>query len=161
MNGQVWRVSAGEDQADERAGVAGLSWRVSGRRAGRCRAAQLASIRQMSRQVSRRSGGEYQANEQAGVARLWCRVSGRVAGRCREAQLASIRQMSRKQKTAYEMVVCNWSSDVALPISGRCRGAQLASIRQMSGQVSRSSAGEYQADEQAGVARLWWRVSGR
>ena len=59
---------------------------------------------------------------------------------------------------------------------GRCRGAQLASISQMSGQVSRGSAGEYQADEragvarllgeyqadeQAGVARLSWRVSGR
>ena len=37
----------------------------------------------------------------------------------------------------------------------------LASIRQMSGQVSRGSAGEYQADERAGVARLSWRVSGR
>ena len=37
----------------------------------------------------------------------------------------------------------------------------LASIRQMSRQVSRGSAGEYQADEQAGVARLRWRVSGR
>ena len=32
---------------------------------------------------------------------------------------------------------------------------------QMSRQVSRGSAGEYQADEQAGVARLRWRVSGR
>ena len=39
--------------------------------------------------------------------------------------------------------------------------AQLASIRQMSRQVSRGSTGEYQADEQAGVARLHWRVSGR
>ena len=39
--------------------------------------------------------------------------------------------------------------------------AQLASIRQMSGQVSPGSAGEYQADERAGVARLSWRVSGR
>ena len=29
------------------------------------------------------------------------------------------------------------------------------------GQVSRGSAGEYQADERAGVARLSWRVSGR
>ena len=28
-------------------------------------------------------------------------------------------------------------------------------------QVSRGSAGEYQADEQSGVARLRWRVSGR
>ena len=41
------------------------------------------------------------------------------------------------------------------------RAAQLASIRQMSGQVSRGSAGDYQADERAGVARLSWRVSGR
>ena len=39
--------------------------------------------------------------------------------------------------------------------------AQLASIRQMSSQVSRGSAGDYQADEQAGVARLRWGVSGR
>ena len=31
---------------------------------------------------------------------------------------------------------------------------QLASIRQMSRQLSRGSAGEYQADERAGVARL-------
>ena len=28
-------------------------------------------------------------------------------------------------------------------------------------ELSRGSAGEYQADEQAGVARLCWRVSGR
>ena len=33
-------------------------------------------------------------------------------------------------------------------------------IRQMSRQVSRGSAGEYQVDEQAGVVRLTWRVSG-
>ena len=30
MSGQVWRESPGEYQADERAGVARLSWRVSG-----------------------------------------------------------------------------------------------------------------------------------
>ena len=35
--------------------------------------------------------------------------------------------------------------------------AQLASIRQMSRQVSRGSAGEYQADEQADVAVKWSR----
>ena len=34
-----------------------------------------------------------------------------------------------------------------------------ASIRKMSKQVSLGSAGEYQADEGAGVARLSWRVS--
>ena len=39
--------------------------------------------------------------------------------------------------------------------------APLASIRQMSRQVSRGSAGEYQSDEQAGVALLTWRVSVR
>ena len=38
--------------------------------------------------------------------------------------------------------------------------AQLARIRLMSGNVSRGSAGEYQADERAGVARLSWRLSG-
>ena len=57
------RGSAGDYQADERAGVARLSWRVSGRWAGRCHAAQLAIIRQMSGQVSRGSAGEYQADE--------------------------------------------------------------------------------------------------
>ena len=84
------RGSVGEYQADEQAGVARLRWRVSGRCAGRCRAAQLASIMQMSRQVSRGSAGEYQADvqdvlrgsageyqadEQAGVERLSCRSS--------------------------------------------------------------------------------------
>ena len=51
-----------------------------------------------------------------------------------------------------------------LPLSGGSdgkSGAQLASIRKMSKQESRGSVGEYQADEQAGVARLSWRVSGR
>ena len=43
----------------------------------------------------------------------------------------------------------------------RSRAAPLASIKQMSRQVWRDSAGEYQADERAGVAGLSWRVSGR
>src|SRR5574341_347462 len=77
MSGQVARGSAGEKQAEERAGVARLSGRVSGRGAGRCRAAQLASIRQRSGQVSRGSAGEYHSDERAGVARLSWRVSGR------------------------------------------------------------------------------------
>ena len=42
--------------------------------------------------------------------------------------------------------------------AGRCRAAQLESFRQMSRHVSRGSAGKYQADEQACVARLRWRV---
>ena len=77
------RGSPGEYQENEQAGVAGIRFRVSGTGAVRCRVAQLASIRQMSRQVSRGqlaiirqmsrqvsrgSAGEYQADEQAGVA---------------------------------------------------------------------------------------------
>ena len=42
---------------------------------------------------------------------------------------------------------------------GRCRAAQLANIRQMSRQVSRGSAGEYQADEQTAVTGLRLRLS--
>ena len=38
--------------------------------------------------------------------------------------------------------------------------AQLAIFRKMSRQVLRGSAGEYQADEQAGVPPLSWRFSG-
>ena len=77
MSRQVSRGSAGEYQADEQAGVALLSWPVSGIGTGWCRAAELSSIRQMSRQVSRGSAVEYQADEQAGVAGLNWRASGR------------------------------------------------------------------------------------
>ena len=70
MNRQVSRVSGGDYQADEQAGVEQLRWRLSGRRAGRCHVAQLAYIKQMSRQVLRGSAGDNQADEQAGVARL-------------------------------------------------------------------------------------------
>ena len=42
--------------------------------------------------------------------------------------------------------------------TGSLKGGEKAWV---SRQVSRGSAGEYQADEQAGVARLSWRVSGR
>ena len=58
--------------------------------------AQLAIIKQMSRQVSRGSAVDYQANEQAGVTRLSWPESSRRAGRCRAAQLAYIKQMSRQ-----------------------------------------------------------------
>ena len=46
-------------------------------------------------------------------------------------------------------------------MSGRCRVAPVEIIKQMSGQVSRGSAGDYQGDERAGVARLSWRLSSR
>ena len=55
--------------------------------------AQLAIIKQMSRQVSRGSAGDYQADEQADVAWLSWRLSSRRAGRDRAAQLAIIKQM--------------------------------------------------------------------
>ena len=74
---QVSRGSAGDYQADEQAGIAGLRWPQSSRGPGKCRAPQLAIIKQMSGQVSRGSGADYQADEQAGVARLSWRVSGR------------------------------------------------------------------------------------
>ena len=77
MSRQVSRGSAGHYQAEEQAGVARLSCRLSGRRAGRCCAAQLAIIRQMSRQVSSSSAGDYQVEEQAAVARLSWRTSSR------------------------------------------------------------------------------------
>ena len=55
-------------------------------------------------------------------------------------------------------------------VQGQDQGSQMtvdsaqinagASIRLMSGQVSWGSAGEYQADERAGVVGISWRVSG-
>ena len=44
---------------------------------------------------------------------------------------------------------------------GGWRAADHGITKKMSGQVSRGSAGEYQANERAGVAWLSWRVSGR
>ena len=67
ISGQVLCGSAGDYQADERAGVARLSWRLSSILAGRCREAQLEIIKQMSWQVSGGSAGNYQADERAGV----------------------------------------------------------------------------------------------
>ena len=62
MSSQVSRGSAGDYQADEKDGVAWLTFR---------------SMKDMSRQVSGGSAGEYQADEQAGVAGLSWRLSGR------------------------------------------------------------------------------------
>ena len=58
--------------------------------------AQVAIIKQMSRQVSSSSAGDYQVEEQAGVARLSWRILSRGAGRCLAAQLVIIKQMSRQ-----------------------------------------------------------------
>ena len=44
-------------------------------------------------------------------------------------------------------------------MSKQVGAAQLAIIKQMSKQVSLTSAGDYQADEQAGIAQLCWRLS--
>ena len=77
MSAHVSRGSSGDYQADELAGAAWLSWRLSSRGAGRCRAAHLAIIKQMSGQVLRGSAGDYQADERAGVARLSWRLASR------------------------------------------------------------------------------------
>ena len=77
MSKLVSHGSAVNYQADEQAGVAGLSSRLSSRRAGRCHAAQLATVKQMNRQVLRGSAVDYEADEQAGVARLSWRISSR------------------------------------------------------------------------------------
>ena len=84
----------------------------------------------MNRQVSGRSGGEYQADEQAGLTRD---------------------RKSTRLNSSHTTVIA-----YAVFCLGKCRGAQLASIRQMSRQLFGGSAGECQADEQAGVARLCW-----
>ena len=91
----------------------------------------METIKQMRRKVWSGSGGDYLVNEQAGVDQLRWRLSGKRAGRCRAVQVAYIKQMR-----------------------GRSRAAQLETIKQMSRKVSRSSGGDYQADEQAGVSRL-------
>ena len=77
MSTHVSRGSAGEYQADEQAGIEGLSRRVSGTGAGRCPGAQIASNQQMNRQVSRGSAVDFQADDLAGVPRLSCRFSSR------------------------------------------------------------------------------------
>ena len=75
------------------------------------------------------------------------------------------KQFKDAQNTNNEIKKCKESKQSITELlngnKDEIRGAQLASIRQMSGQVSCGSAGEYQADERAGVARLSWRVSGR
>ena len=76
-----------------------------------------------------------------------------MSGRCRGAQLANIKQMSGRCRVAQVAIIKQ--------MIGRCRVAQLAIIKQMSGHVSRGSAGDYQADDGVGVARLSWRLSGR
>ena len=115
--------------------------------------AQLAIIKQMSGQVSCGSAGDYQADEGAGVAGLSWRLSSRCAGRWLWAQLPIIKQMSGKCRGAQLAIIKQ--------MSGRCPVAQVTIINQMSGHVSRGSAGDYQADEQARVALLNWRLSSR
>ena len=69
------------------------------------------------------------------------------------AHLVIIKQMSRKVSRAQLAIIKQ--------MSGQVSRAQLAIIKQMSGQVSHGSAGDYQADERAGVAGLSWRLSSR
>ena len=69
------------------------------------------------------------------------------------AQLAIIKQMSGR--------CCGAQLTIIKLMSGRCRVAHVAIIKQMRGQVSRCSAGDYQADERAGVSGLSLRLSSR
>ena len=79
-----------------------------------CLAAQLAIIKQMSKQVSRSSAGDYQAHEQAGVARLSWRLTSRCAGRCLAAHLAIIKQMSGQVPRGS---VCDYQADERAGVS--------------------------------------------
>ena len=65
-------------------------------------------------------------------------ASSRGAARNHAAQLAIIKQMSRQVSPA-----------------------QLANIKQMNRQESLRSAGNYEADEQAGITKLTWQLSSR
>ena len=69
------------------------------------------------------------------------------------AQLAIIRQMSGRCRAAQLAIIRQMSGEVSL--------GSVAIIRQMNGQVTQGSAGDYQTDEQAGVARISWRLSSR
>ena len=55
--------SARNNQADEQAGITHLSWQLSSRSAGRNLTAQLAIVKQMSRQESCSSAGPYHVTE--------------------------------------------------------------------------------------------------
>ena len=68
---------------------------------------------------------------------------------CRAAHLAIIKQMSGR--------CCVAQLAIIKQMSGRYGAAQLAIIKQMNRQVPCGSAGDYQADEWEGVARLRWR----
>ena len=60
-------------------------------------AAQLAIIKQLSRQESRSSAGNCQADEQTGITQLSSQLSSRGADRNHAAQLAVIKEMSRQE----------------------------------------------------------------
>ena len=65
MSMQVLRSSAGNYQADEQAGIKQLSWQLSSKGAVRNHAAQLAVIKQLSRQEKRSSVGPDDVTEHA------------------------------------------------------------------------------------------------
>ena len=109
-------------------------------------AAQLAIIKQVSRQESHgsagrsqsdeqagitHSAGNNQAAEQAGITRLSWQMSSRLASRYYAAELAIFKQMSRQE-----------SSNSA------------GNYKQMISWESRSSAGSYQGAEQTGKTQI-------
>ena len=101
----------------------------------------------MTRQVSRGSAGEYQADEQASkfLVEFSCEAVWSWAFVCWKISDYS-----------FNFCACDESVKIFYFFL-----VQFSIIKKMNTQVSRGSAGDYQADEQAGVARLSWRVSGR
>ena len=148
MSRQLSRGSAGEYQADEQVGVARLRWRVSDRKSTRLNSSHTTVSRirlllhQMIEIILLRC-----TLEQKGIARLeeWAWAGFGVG----QILLLQIRKAFRLQN-------CNSAFVLHMAFS-----FPYASSMALAGQLSRGSAGEYQADEQGGVARLRCRVSGR
>ena len=71
--------------------------------------------------------------------------------------------ISAKQKTAYEMLACDWSSDVCSSdlLSRHESNSQQAKIMELSCEESCCSAGNNQAAEQAGITQHSWQLSSR
>ena len=112
--------------------------------------AQLAIIKEMSRQEWRGSDGDYQTDEQACVKKLHWRLSGRREGRCLAAQLSIIKQMSRQVSRASTVDYQQMSRQVSR--------SSMAITKQMSRQVTRGSNIDYQTDEQTCIAWLTCRL---
>ena len=68
-------------------------------------AAQLAIIKQVSRQESHGSAGRSQADEQAGITQLIWKLSSSLAGRNYAAHLAIVKQMTGRNHAAQQALI--------------------------------------------------------